>query len=116
MAEARKTKLSAFQAIFSPVRDHAVLVRPHDAMVEEQLCAARERIAALRESSLMPATASRAEELALYSRSVDLLVIGSRGYGPIGRVVHGNTAQKLARTARCPLLVLTRGGTTHGAG
>ena len=57
-----------------------------------------------------------AEELALYSRSVDLLVIGSRGYGPIGRVVHGSTAEKLARTARCPLLVLTRGATTRGAG
>jgi nucleotide-binding universal stress UspA family protein len=49
-----------------------------------------------------------AEELTLYSASLDLLVIGSRSYGPIGRLVHGSTAQHLARTARCPLLVLTR--------
>lgn len=38
----------------------------------------------------------------------DLLVVGSRSYGPIGRLMHGSTAQQLARTARCPLLVLTR--------
>lgn len=49
-----------------------------------------------------------AEELTLDSASLDLLVIGSRSYGPIGRLVHGNTAQQLARTARCPLLVPTR--------
>jgi hypothetical protein len=37
-----------------------------------------------------------------------LLVVGSRSYGPIGRLVHGSVSQQLARTARCPLLVLTR--------
>ncbi|HUA71417.1 MAG TPA: universal stress protein, partial [Solirubrobacteraceae bacterium] len=47
-------------------------------------------------------------ELTLYSASLDLLVIGSRGYGPLGRLVYGGVAQRLARTARCPLLVLTR--------
>jgi hypothetical protein len=36
------------------------------------------------------------------------LVVGSRGYGPVGRLIHGSTSQQLARTARCPLLVLAR--------
>ncbi len=49
-----------------------------------------------------------AEELAVYSASIDLLVVGSRSYGPFGRLVHGSTAHELTRTARCPLLVLTR--------
>jgi hypothetical protein len=49
-----------------------------------------------------------ADELAAYSASVDLLIVGSRGYGPIGRLVHGSTSQQLARAARCPLVVLTR--------
>ena len=49
-----------------------------------------------------------AEELAVYSASLDLLIVGSRGYGPIGRLIHGSTSQQLARTARCPLLVLPR--------
>ena len=40
--------------------------------------------------------------------SLDLLVVGSRGYGPLSRLVHGSTSQQLARSARCPLLVLTR--------
>jgi nucleotide-binding universal stress UspA family protein len=52
------------------------------------------------------------EELTLYSASLDLLVIGSRGYGPLGRLVYGGVAQRLARTARCPLLVLTRSAHT----
>jgi len=52
--------------------------------------------------------ASEAMELRQYGASVDLLIVGSRGYGPIGRLVHGSTSQRLARGARCPLLVLTR--------
>ena len=44
----------------------------------------------------------------MYSASLDLLIVGSRDYGPIGRLVHGSTSQQLARMARCPLLVLTR--------
>ena len=49
------------------------------------------------------------EELAVYSASLDLLVVGSRSYGPIGRLIHGSTSLELAGAARCPLLVLTRG-------
>ena len=48
------------------------------------------------------------EVLASYSASVDLLVVGSRSYGAIGRLVHGSTSDELARTARCALLVLPR--------
>jgi Universal stress protein family len=53
-----------------------------------------------------------AEELALYGASLDLLVIGSRGYGPVGRLVHGSTSRQLARAARCPVLVLARSART----
>ena len=49
-----------------------------------------------------------AEELALYGASLDLLVVGSRGYGPIGRLIHGSASNKPAHMARCPLLVLPR--------
>ena len=42
------------------------------------------------------------------SGSLDLLVVGSRGYGPIGRLVHGSTSRELTLRAQCPLLVLTR--------
>ena len=49
-----------------------------------------------------------AEALATFSSSVDLMIVGSRGYGPLGRLLHGSTSRRLTRSARCPLLVLTR--------
>jgi nucleotide-binding universal stress UspA family protein len=48
------------------------------------------------------------EELAAFGARVDLLVVGSRGYGPIRRLMLGGTAAHLASNARCPLLVLPR--------
>jgi nucleotide-binding universal stress UspA family protein len=76
----------------------------------EDACA---RIAALGDVEPRAAYGQPAEELALYSASLDLLVVGSRGYGPIGRLIHGSTSQQLAHSARCPLLVLTR--TAHAS-
>lgn len=48
------------------------------------------------------------EELAAFGDEVDLLVTGSRGYGPMRRLVLGSTTNYLQRHARCPLLVLPR--------
>jgi nucleotide-binding universal stress UspA family protein len=48
------------------------------------------------------------EELATFSAQVDLLIVGSRSYGPVGRLFNGSTSNYLARRARCPLLVLPR--------
>jgi nucleotide-binding universal stress UspA family protein len=48
------------------------------------------------------------EELAIFSGEVDLLVVGSRGYGPVKRLVLGSTSGQLALRARCSLLVRTR--------
>ncbi len=50
------------------------------------------------------------EELAQFGDHVDLLVVGSRGYGPMLRLVLGSTSAYLERHARCPLLVLPRVG------
>jgi nucleotide-binding universal stress UspA family protein len=48
------------------------------------------------------------EELAAFGEDVDLLVVGSRGYGPVRRLVLGSTSDYLERHARCSLLVLPR--------
>jgi nucleotide-binding universal stress UspA family protein len=48
------------------------------------------------------------EELAAFGACVDLLVVGSRGYGPVRRLVLGSTSEYLAGHARCPLVVLPR--------
>ncbi len=51
------------------------------------------------------------EELAAFGDELDLLVVGSRGYGPVKRLVLGSTSEYLERHARCSLLVLRRGAT-----
>ena len=48
------------------------------------------------------------KQLAERSADLDLLVVGSRSYGPLRRLVLGSTSTKLARHAACPLLVTPR--------
>ena len=40
---------------------------------------------------------------------VDLLCCGSRGYGPVRRVLLGGVSARLVRQARSPLVVVPRG-------
>jgi nucleotide-binding universal stress UspA family protein len=54
------------------------------------------------------------EELAAFGDQVDILVVGSRGYGPVKRLVLGSTSDYLERHARCSLLVLPRIATSPG--
>lgn len=55
-------------------------------------------------------------ELVELSREVDLLVVGSRGWGPVRRILVGSTAARLIREAHCPVLVLPRGAATGEPG
>jgi len=48
-------------------------------------------------------------ELADQSQSLDLLVVGSRGYGPLRAVLLGGVSHALVRSAACPVIVLPRG-------
>ncbi|MGZ4234407.1 MAG: universal stress protein [Solirubrobacteraceae bacterium] len=112
LAGEHNAKLSAFEAVSLPayalVGGGVPVAHAINGLVED----ARERIAALGGVEAYASYGVPAEELSLYSASLDLLVVGSRGYGPIGRLVHGSISQQLARTARCPLLVLTRAART----
>jgi len=56
----------------------------------------------------------KTETLAQFCEQVDLLVVGSRGYGPARRMLFGSTSEYLAHHASCPLLVLRRGVEAHG--
>jgi nucleotide-binding universal stress UspA family protein len=105
--------LSAFEAVSYPGTAFLGGPVPVGEAIEQLVDGARERIAALGGVEPHAVYGNPVEELALYSASLDLLVVGSRGYGPIGRLVHGSVSQRLARTARCPLLVLTRTAATR---
>jgi nucleotide-binding universal stress UspA family protein len=49
-----------------------------------------------------------AAELAAASSGADLLVLGSRGFGPVRRLLLGSTSSRLIRDAACPVVVLPR--------
>jgi nucleotide-binding universal stress UspA family protein len=101
-------KLSAFEAVSLPTYAFLAGPAPIDDAFEDLVDDARKRIEALDGVEPHAAYGHPAEELGVYSASLDLLIVGSRGYGPMGRLIHGSTSQQLAHTARCPLLVLTR--------
>jgi nucleotide-binding universal stress UspA family protein len=52
------------------------------------------------------------EELARYGEELDVLVVGSRSHGRVGRRFNGSTSNYLARRASCPVLVLPRSATS----
>ena len=66
-----------------------------------------------------------AEILTTVSANLDVLVIGSRGYGPLRAVLLGGVSRRVAAEAQCPVIVLPRGvkapleelvAEPHGAG
>ena len=107
LADASGAKLSALEAVSLP-SDAFLGPGAVDNTPQRLLEDARGRIASFGDVEPHAAYGQPAEELALYSASLDLLIVGSRGYGPIGRLIHGSTSRQLAHTARCPLLVLAR--------
>ena len=113
LARRRHAGLSAFEAVPEPTYVHD----PHnvDGEIEEGVARARARVAALGDVEPHAASGERAEELARYAASVDLLVLGSHRYGPIDRLRGGSRSERLADRAPCPLLVLSSAGRPAGA-
>lgn len=109
-------ELSALCAVSIPTEAFGPGPLPLSDVIDPLVDQARKQLESLGDVVPHAVYGRAAEELALFSGTVDLLIIGSRGYGPVGRLVHGSTSRQLARSARCPLLVLPRGaGTTTDA-
>ncbi|MBK5233995.1 MAG: universal stress protein [Thermoleophilia bacterium] len=51
-----------------------------------------------------------ADELTEASLDLDLLVLGSRSYGPIRRVLLGGTSVRVMRSSACPVVIVPRAG------
>ncbi len=65
-------------------------------------------------SEILPGDATFA--LVEKSARLDLLVLGSRGYGPLKRVLLGSVSRHVVTDARCPVLIVPRGMRTLGEG
>jgi nucleotide-binding universal stress UspA family protein len=80
---------------------------------DRALAEARSRVPAELPVESRLLTGSATSLLADATGDLDLLVMGSRGLGRIGRAILGGTAARLIHSAECPVLVLPRG---QGAG
>jgi nucleotide-binding universal stress UspA family protein len=74
--------------------------------VERVLERVRETVPADRLGDRIVLHGDPAEALAAVSASLDLLITGSRGYGPVRSLLVGGVSQELAHSASCPLLVV----------
>ncbi len=109
LAAPTRATVEALEVVSIPTVAYSGLVAPAlGDSVEEMVQAANARMKEL------PGVEGRAvyglagEELAAFGDRVDILVVGSRGYGPVKRLVLGSTSDYLQRHARCSLLVLPR--------
>jgi nucleotide-binding universal stress UspA family protein len=80
----------------------------YDQTVRLLLAEGQERMSQLRGAHGRAVFGVPGEELATFSAEVDVLVVGSRSYGPFKRLVLGSTSDYLERHARCSMLVLAR--------
>ncbi|MGA3360906.1 MAG: universal stress protein [Solirubrobacteraceae bacterium] len=85
-------------------------------IVENDRRAAETKLSALEGVDATAVYGVASEELAAFGDRVDLLVVGSRSYGPLRRLLFGSTSSALARHARCALLVLPRTAASAGPG
>jgi nucleotide-binding universal stress UspA family protein len=81
---------------------------PHNELAER-------RPGARLELALAGAPAKRVEldgdpaiALAAAARDLDLLIVGSRSYGPLGAVLLGAVTRQLVRLAHCPVMIVPR--------
>jgi nucleotide-binding universal stress UspA family protein len=111
VAERHRAKMIAVAVVAVPTYSFTGLTPPALGETIDVLVAdAKERLGALGDGIEGHAVYGLpGEELARFGDDVDLLVVGSRNYGPLRRLVLGSTSDYLERHARCSLLVLPRG-------
>ena len=104
LARDRGAELSVFEAVAEPMYSSDPVSGQW--ALEARLEKAEEQLAELRDVDSHVATGDAAQALARYAESVDLLVVGPHDYRVRDRFSGGSTAQRLADSLACPLLVL----------
>lgn len=109
LARAKGAALEALEVVSIPSVAYTGIIPPAiGESLDVMLSGATARMSALPDVEGRAVCGLPGEELAIFSRQLDLLVVGSRGYGPMKRLVLGSTSRYLARHARCSLLALPR--------
>jgi nucleotide-binding universal stress UspA family protein len=111
IAAETKGSVSALQIVTIPPVMYTGLMPPLlgesvDTMIEE----ARGRMEGMPDVEGRAVYGVPGEELSAFGDELDLLVVGSRNFGPVRRRVVGSTCDYLERHARCSLLTLPRVG------
>jgi nucleotide-binding universal stress UspA family protein len=105
-------KIRALEIVSYPTYIFTGIVPPVGEGIEELVEHADKRMKALPGVQGSAEYGLSGQDLAEFSKEVDLLIVGSRNYGPARRLIVGSTASFLQSHARSPLLVLPR-GTSH---
>jgi nucleotide-binding universal stress UspA family protein len=118
LASACGAELYAATAVEPVAWSATSLVQPYDVHAHlDEVCGRAEERLRSAISALVPPVPSRHEvmmnspvtALEQLSHDVDLLVCGSRGYGPLGSVLLGGVSRRLIHRAACPVIVVPRG-------
>jgi nucleotide-binding universal stress UspA family protein len=116
LAAANRASVHALEVAMIPTVAYGGMVAPgFGESIDMVLQDADSRMKALPDVEGRAVYGLAGEELAAFGDEMDLLIVGSRGYGPVKRLVLGSTSEYLQRHARCSLLVLPRAVTSEGA-
>jgi nucleotide-binding universal stress UspA family protein len=117
LAASTSARVQVLQVVGIPAYAYGGLMAPSGEGIDLIISEASARLQQLPDVEGRAVYGATGEELAAFGDEVDLLVVGSRSYGPTRRLVLGSTSDYLERHARCPLLVLRRvtGGATGDA-
>jgi nucleotide-binding universal stress UspA family protein len=88
----------------------------NEARTRSELQRAIDRLPTARSAGGEMLSGAAAGALAAASADLDLLVCGSRGYGPLRTLLLGGTSHTLVRRASCPVLVVPLGSTPLASG
>ena len=102
--------LSMHKAYIDPERQHEESMKAMRAVLDETVARLEGDVAA---DVVADNAVSALSDL---SGRVDLLVLGSRNWGPLKRLMVGSTSHAVVAHARCAVLVLPRGAEAEEAG
>lgn len=109
LAQATRATVDALEVVSLPTYGYTGILPPlAGESLDEMLQEASARMQELPEVHGRAVCGLAGEELAAFANTVDLLIVGSRGYGPTKRMMLGSTSGYLERHARCSLLVMPR--------